>query len=502
MARRVTTTAGTIFLMVLCRAPLPAPASQPAATTYYVAMSGDDAWPGTQTRPWRTIQRAADTMVAGDTVLIAEGTYEEEVAPRHSGSAGKMISYKARPGDTVVINVAESRFPFTIEGKHHLRVEGLQTKGGQFGMLLKNASDIEMSALTLGGCTWDCIEVIGASARVLIEGCQLGPSAKGAGADVATHEIRGRPHDVTIRDCAVHDCPFAGLDSEMADRVVYEGNIIWNTAGCGIDAGSGDDNVVRDNVIHHCNTGIALSSNENSVVSGNVVHDIYDEAFYSFPFVRHGEAHAGNVWHSNVVYNAGFALFESDTRKGAVGRSAGHRYYNNLFYNIGTHGKYRPPFWIEGVRNVQFYNNTLCLNDNYDGLVIAKGGSGGATGARVFNNIIAVSTDDDAVQPVRIDAASAVRSAIDYNCCWNRRGREISGAGAHTIVADPRFVNVEAGDFHLGPASPCVDAGAERPDGATAPQRDLDGNPRPQGRGWDVGCYESERVQPARSPSQ
>lgn len=502
MARRMAAAVGAVFLMLLCRAPLPAPASQTAATTYYVAMDGNDAWPGTRARPWRTIQKAADTMAAGDTVLIGEGTYKEEVVPRHSGSAGKMISYKARPGETVIVGVAEPQFPFTIEGKHHLRIEGLQTKGGQFGMLLKNASDIEMSALTLGGCTWDCIEVIGASARVLIEGCQLGPSAKGAGVDVATHAIRGRPHDVTIRDCAVHDCPFAGLDSEMADRVVYEDNTIWNVAGCGIDAGSGDDNVVRNNVIHHCNTGIALSSNEKSVVSGNVVHDIYDEAFYSFPFVRHGEAHANNVWHSNLVYNAGFALFESDTRKGVVGRSAGHRYYNNLFYNIGTHGKYRPPFWIEGVKDVQFYNNTLYLNDNYDGLVIAKGGSGDAAGARVFNNIIVVSTDGSASQPLKVDAASAAGSAADYNCYWNRRGREPSRAGAHSIVADPRFANPEAGDFHLQSASPCVDAGADRLDGATAPQRDLDGNARPQGHGWDVGCYESGRPQPARGPSR
>jgi hypothetical protein len=39
-----------------------------------------------------------------------------------------------------------------------------------------------------------------------------------------------------------------------------------------------------------------------------------------------------------------------------------------------------------------------------------------------------------------------------------------------------------------GPGSPCIDAGIDRPwmTGAT----DLDGNPRVQGGGVDIGCYE------------
>ena len=38
--------------------------------TYYVATSGRDANPGTETQPWRTIQKAADTLIASDTVFV------------------------------------------------------------------------------------------------------------------------------------------------------------------------------------------------------------------------------------------------------------------------------------------------------------------------------------------------------------------------------------------------------------------------------------------------
>jgi len=44
-----------------------------AGHTYYVAPTGNDANPGTLSRPWRTIQPAADTLGTGDTVYIRRG---------------------------------------------------------------------------------------------------------------------------------------------------------------------------------------------------------------------------------------------------------------------------------------------------------------------------------------------------------------------------------------------------------------------------------------------
>ena len=55
------------------------------------------------------------------------------------------------------------------------------------------------------------------------------------------------------------------------------------------------------------------------------------------------------------------------------------------------------------------------------------------------------------------------------------------------ISDDPQFV-VPDNDYHLQVSSPCIDTGEEMPwmSGAT----DLDGNPRVQGGGVDIGCYE------------
>ncbi|MBN2330833.1 MAG: right-handed parallel beta-helix repeat-containing protein, partial [Candidatus Aenigmarchaeota archaeon] len=69
----------------------------PIGDFYYVDVNtGSDSNPGTSVHPWKTIQKAADSLLAGDTVLIAPGIYREGmIAPANSGSEGSPITYKA-----------------------------------------------------------------------------------------------------------------------------------------------------------------------------------------------------------------------------------------------------------------------------------------------------------------------------------------------------------------------------------------------------------------------
>jgi len=80
-------------------------AGSAAASTYYVdALKGDDTHDGSQAFPWKTIGKAANTMVAGDTTTVNAGTYtESRVVQSTSGSAGNLIRY-VTSGGTVDIN--------------------------------------------------------------------------------------------------------------------------------------------------------------------------------------------------------------------------------------------------------------------------------------------------------------------------------------------------------------------------------------------------------------
>ncbi len=76
--------------------------------TYYVASTGSDQNPGTLTKPFCTIQKAANEMKPGDTCLVRGGVYREWIKPLHGGtSENRRITYMAYPGETPVIKGSE-----------------------------------------------------------------------------------------------------------------------------------------------------------------------------------------------------------------------------------------------------------------------------------------------------------------------------------------------------------------------------------------------------------
>jgi len=77
----------------------PAPAAE-----YHVSTRGADDHPGAAAAPFRTIQRAAGAMRAGDTCVVHAGTYRETVRPAASGEAGRPIRFVAAEGETVTVS--------------------------------------------------------------------------------------------------------------------------------------------------------------------------------------------------------------------------------------------------------------------------------------------------------------------------------------------------------------------------------------------------------------
>ena len=63
---------------------------------YFVAPGGSDTSPGTELLPWRTIQRAADSMPPGSTCIVLPGTYRERVIVSQTGSELLPIAFRAQ----------------------------------------------------------------------------------------------------------------------------------------------------------------------------------------------------------------------------------------------------------------------------------------------------------------------------------------------------------------------------------------------------------------------
>ena len=78
------------------------------ASEFHVATIGSDDAHGSEDRPFRTIQHAADLAKAGDTVIVHGGEYREWVQPRRGGLSDlRRITYTAAAGEQVVLKGSE-----------------------------------------------------------------------------------------------------------------------------------------------------------------------------------------------------------------------------------------------------------------------------------------------------------------------------------------------------------------------------------------------------------
>jgi alpha-N-arabinofuranosidase len=94
-------TAATLLLLIL-------PLSSLEAREIHVAVTGDDNHDGTRDHPLRSISAAAARAQPGDVVTVHAGTYRERVTPPRGGTSDlQRITYRAAPGEEVVIKGSE-----------------------------------------------------------------------------------------------------------------------------------------------------------------------------------------------------------------------------------------------------------------------------------------------------------------------------------------------------------------------------------------------------------
>ena len=70
---------------------------------FCVSTTGSDRNTGSCTAPWKTIQKAVDTLLPGQTALVRAGTYRENVFMEHGGTASDRITLRAYAGERVVL---------------------------------------------------------------------------------------------------------------------------------------------------------------------------------------------------------------------------------------------------------------------------------------------------------------------------------------------------------------------------------------------------------------
>ena len=399
-----------------------------ASNTYYVAPEGDNSNPGTEAQPWKTIQKAADTLVAGDTVYIKNGTYNEKVTPQNSGSLGNYITYTAYPGDTVTIDGTGITLPnwygvFDVSNRNYIKVSGLRIINSAYAGIF-----------------------VGGSSHIIIEKSHTYNTYSSGIAVCSGNNIIIDANEVEL---ACNDGDQECITVAVTDTFEVKNNHVHHGGpgthgGEGIDVKAGSSNgKIYKNHVHNMNrVGIyidAWNGYEHDIdVYQNIVHDNLGD---SIALATEDGGHLENIRvYNNIVYNVlgtGLSVYSFPGVKRNI------KVINNDFYNCGT----GIGVWDTTIQDFIIRNNICSKNS------------------------------------CQIQANALGNLTIDHNL--------IDGCtqiyGDDPVIGDPMFINPSEADFHLQENSSAIDNGSS----IYAPNDDYDENPRPQGAGYDIGAYEA-----------
>ena len=414
---------------------------------YYVAPDGDDANDGRSVdSPWQTVQKAAETLIAGDTVSIRAGTYHERLVPLNSGAAGSLITFVAHAGEVVTIDgtgvdVPEFSALVDLTGRDYVRVSGLRVlHSAYYGIVADNSSY------------------------------------------------------VTIEHNYTYDTYSSGISCWGCDHVVVDGNEVvgactgpWQEH---ISISNTDTFEVRNNSVHDVMPGTAgkegiciKDASQHGKVYGNRVHGLSHVGIY----VDAEAVHLLDVAvYQNLVYDIEGMGFSLAGEQG--GPLEDVRLYDNIAYDNQC-GLWLSDLGHPTFKDVDIVNNTF-VDNGRDGWGVGIGiETQQLTNVLIRNNICSGNVYSQMSAP----PSTLPQLTVDHNLSDGAHDPEFEIYGVDDLLdVSPLFAAPSLGDFHLLAGSPAIDAGSA----VGAPASDFDGNARPQdGNGdgiaaYDIGAYE------------
>jgi parallel beta-helix repeat protein len=398
-------------------------------TVYYIDRNdpqANDANPGTAVQPWLTIQHAADTVHAGDTIIVKEGIYKERIrfASGHSGSENNPVVFKAEPRRSVTM------WGFYTRNCDYLRIEGFSIIG-----------DTSLTDWTDVGGVFIYSDFVDVVDNYFFE-ITIG---------IRSYWHEPYPEGGYVANNRIYRCQ-SGICINGIDWIIENNEVerlIWG--------GSGDADYSR-------------LFGENIVFRGNHFHgsredeigDAHVDCWQTF--TNNGEYLRNALLEANICEQCHQGLMASN-----VDTTDCHDiiFRNNIFNDCWAWG-----LCVYDISNFTVENNTF-VNIKYH----AAGFNGNSTGNIVRNNIFYNANSGYWAQ----DGGEV---SGDYNLLFNT---DDGTPAPHNIIGlDPLFVNPDSNDFRLQEGSPAIDSGMT----LTGFNTDIIGTIRPKGDGWDIGAYE------------
>ncbi len=450
------------------------PSSQ-QGNTYYVSPNGNDSNPGIREKPWATPGFGSRQLRPGDTLVILPGKYtlkkfDDDIITPPSGKENAWIVIKGEGESKPILAGRDNLLTcINLSGVSYVRIENLE---------ITHDSSASGSSIFFR----DGIEIIGSPASHLVF------------KDIYIHHIDEMGmniqdvDDLQIINCRIEYCGFGaiggptGSQGGMRNVLIQNCSLSWSghyyqgndgstrpydrPDGFGIEESAGPIKIL-DTLVEH-NYGDGLDSKaKNTTISGCIVSN--------------NSCDGAKLWGS------------------------GSRIENTLIYGRGD-GNHDITPWApividqveESGAKFEIVNVTVddAVGGNY--LMYVQYGHNVPVDLLIRNTIFSGRGPDS-----HIFIGSSVNLRADHNLfflpqsgglvlehgnsVYTQSNMERLGEG--NIYGDPLFLSPawgSNGDYHLKSGSPAIDRGTAN----GAPTRDLEGKPRPQGQGFDIGAYE------------
>tara|TARA_B110000971_G_scaffold68825_2_gene70542 strand:- start:5384 stop:7672 length:2289 start_codon:yes stop_codon:yes gene_type:complete len=469
-----------------------------SAQDFYVSNDlGSDTNDGSESMPFKTINKAISEVEAGGTVYVMNGIYRNQnygsvdvsnytnmsnphvVTIDKSGTEAGYIALKNYPNHTPIIEFDGKGGIQIANDMNYIIVEGFEVIGPSQAINYDMAVDNRAYKVAVAEDGDDATNYYHSYF-----------SGKGIWGGYGAHS------HITIRNNIVHDTPGSAIRFNDSDRIIIENNTVYNTTWWTSSASS---------AIVYAET-IASSEADNGtdikmIMRGNLVYNNWNRIpFYvtQLPDNSGNEnPNYGTVDYSSIVDGQGLYVTRSDP-----GYNGTFLFENNVCVNNGKNGI---NFDNSLAASAIFRNNTLYYNGVHEyiqDLSVADGNpphrgqnvagikSNKVLNSTVVNNIVVTRSLEDAPSfyqngfaALQLNNVSGSKIAsnnlfVNGTYAWpatnsnNLVDQDPLFISAPSVVNGP--IDISATDFSLTSNSPAINAG----DPSYSPLHDFLGNPR------------------------
>ncbi len=406
------------------------------AAKYFVSPDGDDSASGSESLPWKTIDKANAAARPGDIVTFLPGEYPGVLSPEHNGEAGRPVTFRSKSplaarligGDPVI----------QLNERTHLVLDGLcvvPTNG-------RYLHAVNCQHLVIRNCRFEGAQRSYTAARFI---------------ECRNVSLQNNlfTHLLSMSNGAVLSGNM--IQADKCDRLVLEGNRLGRAGHSPAHLRECTHLVVRRNIFSaKWGRGFETFNAAPMLFEENVVTEEVDSG---------GSADSrGKVLAVDGIFRRNLIVRNYDAALAS----------NSYIYRDGW------PAWV--LRNSRLYHNTLYRNHSYSWIITARVGDPTSVSGNVWkNNIFSENDPLGDFRALRIGLMGEGNHFVRNVFFGDRPGRKlieksIEGGGyrrftlteaerklgdlfSDNLEVDPRFLDAEADDYRLAGDSPCIDAG-------------------------------------------